>query len=351
MKTKILQMLVGAIFGIMIGLGGLFYDGLLLIGMFLIVVMIIFAVFLHIIIHEGGHLIFGLLSGYGFVSFRVLSFQLSKTPERYKIVRFKLAGTGGQCTLNPPGELGDDYPYKLYLAGGVIFNFCFSLISLIMYFFVSNQYLELFLKISFFVGIYLGISNLIPISEPIQNDGYNLFKMSDEDKKYLWVQLKVNALDIAGVGLCDMNQKFFEYNVPISSSMEAHIGLLVINRAECKKDFDQIEKASNDILNSDARIMKLIKDLCRISLLYKKIIEDEDIENLYKETRAIRKSMSKYPSVLRCEYAYELIVNKDESKGAVIKELFYKVMETYPSKTMVEYENELIMLVDKKMNQ
>lgn len=351
MKAKILQMLIGAIFGIMIGIGGLFYDGPFLIGMSLIVLMIIIVVFLHIIIHESGHLVFGLLSGYSFVSFRVLSFQLSKTAEGYKVNLFKLAGTGGQCVLNPPGDLGDDYPYKLYLAGGVIFNFGFALLSLITCFIVSNQYLNLFLNISCFVGVFLGLSNLIPISEPIQNDGYNLFNISVEDKKYLWIQLKVNALDTSGVDLCDMNQRFFEYNSPVRSSLEAHIGMLVINRAESRKDFDEIEKVSNDILEADSSVMKLIKDLCRISLLYKRIIEDEDIENFYKETSAIRKSMSKYPSVLRCEYAYEIIVNKNESKAAVIKELFYKVMETYPSKNMIEYENELFKLVDKKVNQ
>ena len=38
--------------------------GLMLAGMYLIM-------YLQIILHEGGHLIFGLLSGYGFSSFRV----------------------------------------------------------------------------------------------------------------------------------------------------------------------------------------------------------------------------------------------------------------------------------------
>lgn len=51
------------------------------------------------IIHESGHLVMGLLTGYDFVSFRVGSFTVIK--ENGKLVRkkFNIAGTGGQCIL------------------------------------------------------------------------------------------------------------------------------------------------------------------------------------------------------------------------------------------------------------
>ena len=42
----------------------------------------------HIIIHEGGHLIFGLLSGYSFVSFRVGSLTLIREDGKFKLKRF-----------------------------------------------------------------------------------------------------------------------------------------------------------------------------------------------------------------------------------------------------------------------
>ena len=58
---------IGAIYSIVsnIELDSIFLD----VGIILIFCLITF--FLHLILHEGGHLIFGLLSNYEFVSFRV----------------------------------------------------------------------------------------------------------------------------------------------------------------------------------------------------------------------------------------------------------------------------------------
>ena len=59
-------------------------------------------VILQTIIHEAGHLVFGLLSGYRFSSFRVFSFMWVKEKGRVKLCRYSLAGTGGQCIMCPP---------------------------------------------------------------------------------------------------------------------------------------------------------------------------------------------------------------------------------------------------------
>lgn len=58
--------------------------------------------FLHIILHEAGHLVGGLLQGYKFVSFRILSFTLVRHEGKLRWKRFSIAGTGGQCLLLPP---------------------------------------------------------------------------------------------------------------------------------------------------------------------------------------------------------------------------------------------------------
>lgn len=60
------------------------------------------ALFFHILIHEGGHLVFGLLTGYQFSSFRVASFIWVKENGKLKLKRLRLAGTAGQCLMGPP---------------------------------------------------------------------------------------------------------------------------------------------------------------------------------------------------------------------------------------------------------
>lgn len=57
---------------------------------------------MQVIVHEGGHLLFGLLCGYRFLSFRIGSLMLIKTGEGFRIRRFTLKGTGGQCLMIPP---------------------------------------------------------------------------------------------------------------------------------------------------------------------------------------------------------------------------------------------------------
>ena len=55
--------------------------------------LLAFSMLLQIIIHEAGHLLFGLISGYHFVSFRIGSYILVKGPEdKLSLKRFHLAG-------------------------------------------------------------------------------------------------------------------------------------------------------------------------------------------------------------------------------------------------------------------
>ena len=348
MIKKILQVIFGMIAGIYIGISSFTFDAPIFVGVIIVFIILFVAVFIHIIIHELGHLIFGLLSGYHFVSFRILSFQLTKTKDGYKFHRYSLAGTGGQCLLEPPNEVGEKYPYKLYLIGGIIFNFFFALVAMLINIYVDSNEISLFLSIFFFVGLFLGLSNLIPIKEPIQNDGYNFFKMSEEDERYLWVQFKIYALQIRGVKLSDMNEEFFKYVEPVGSSFEASVGLAAINRAESIKDFDEVERIATDILDANNNVMLLIKNLTKVSLLYKRIICEEDIELLYEETESIRKRMSLNPSIIRCEYAYHLLISDNDEVAKAKRQLFFKIFRSYPDKTTILYEKDLIILAEQK---
>lgn len=57
----------------------------LLLSCILSLVCLILAVFVQIILHEGGHLIFGLATGYRFVSFRVGSLTLIKEGGKFRL--------------------------------------------------------------------------------------------------------------------------------------------------------------------------------------------------------------------------------------------------------------------------
>ena len=65
------------------------------------IVCTLVAFILQIVLHEGGHLLFGLLSGYRFVSFRIFNWTLIRQEGKFRLKRFGIAGTGGQCLMLP----------------------------------------------------------------------------------------------------------------------------------------------------------------------------------------------------------------------------------------------------------
>ena len=82
---------------------------------FLELILLMYIVYMvNVIIHEGGHLIFGLMTGYKFNSFRIFSVILIKQNGKLKIKNISLAGTGGQCLMSPP-ELIDGKCHMFFI--------------------------------------------------------------------------------------------------------------------------------------------------------------------------------------------------------------------------------------------
>ena len=65
-------------------------------------VSIFISYLLIIIIHEAGHLVFGLLSGYKYLLFRVGSLILIKRNNKFEFKKMSIQGTAGQFVLMPP---------------------------------------------------------------------------------------------------------------------------------------------------------------------------------------------------------------------------------------------------------
>ena len=127
-----LQLGIGSVTGLVIGIGvALIFDRLQIKpsiwDVVLLFLLFIVGYFLQIIIHEAGHLIFGLLSGYHFLSFRVGSITLVHLNGTWKWKRFSIQGTGGQFLMIPPENREKVCPYRIYIVGGVISNLIVSI--------------------------------------------------------------------------------------------------------------------------------------------------------------------------------------------------------------------------------
>lgn len=102
-------------------------------------ILIFFVGFLiHIVIHETGHLIFGLMTGYSFVSFRIGSFTLIKENNKLKHKKFNIPGTAGQCLMMPSDLKDGKFPFVIYNFGGVIMNLVVSIAGILVVIFVKR---------------------------------------------------------------------------------------------------------------------------------------------------------------------------------------------------------------------
>ena len=135
-----------------------------------------------VVLHELGHLLFGLLSGYQFVSFRFGPRLLAS------------CGLLCRCVMAPP-ELDEDgyFPVSLYSLGGIILNLLSGLLFLWLYF-ISGGILTLTLSSlsAGILGLGFGLMNALPTKG---SDGYHALWLSDDDDALHahWLRLREAA--------------------------------------------------------------------------------------------------------------------------------------------------------------
>lgn len=197
-------------------------DGLasVAVGCLLSFVALAIAFVLHIIVHEGGHLVGGLLTGYRFVSFRIFSLTLLRRDGRYIMRRFNIPGTGGQCIMLPPEGDAAKVPFVIYNAAGVAANILLTAAA-IPYFFIHSAdsgmfafLLALFIVIA---GLWTAIINGIPMKiNGMYNDAGNIRLMlrDMQVRRHFVLQLRAHALCQNGMRPKDFPQEWF--NIPDS---------------------------------------------------------------------------------------------------------------------------------------
>ena len=135
---------------------------------------------LQIAIHEAGHLLFGLMTGYQFVTYRILRLTLAREKGRLRLRWYSQDNSLGQCIMSPLYFAEDDYPYALHILGGILFN----LISGFIFVYIAicstktTFSVRILLLIGAFFGIGFAIINLLPSRRgSINNDGLNYYSI------------------------------------------------------------------------------------------------------------------------------------------------------------------------------
>ena len=357
----ILPILIGATFGFLVP-EPLFptatqnrtaVEGLLLYGS--IFVGACAAFFLHIIVHEAGHLVFGLLTGYSYSSFRVGSFMWVKENGRLKMKRLSLAGTGGQCLMIPPESSDGTFPFALYLLGGPLANLLFGFIFLALYF--SFQHVMHFPVFLLMFGVFNFLSfllNGIPMKLAlVSNDGHNALSFAKDPHALhaFCTQMKVVEQISNGVRLKDMPEAWF--SVPpaeeMGNSMSAALGVFACSRMMDQHLFREADAFIDKLLELDS-LAGLHRNLLICDKVYCTLIGEEWDDILHtmqdEQQKKFMKTMKKFPPVLRTEYSYALLFEDDLAKAERIMAEFERVARTYPYPCDIDSERELIEIAN-----
>lgn len=327
--------------------------GLFMAGWLGFVVMLAVAAFVQIVLHEAGHLAFGLLTGYRFVSFRIGSFVLVRDDKGYGLRRFSVAGTGGQCLLEPPSTLGELFPYRLYCMGGAVVNLLTAVAAYVVVLVADVAPVwSLALMALSITGLFIGLMNGIPMKVGgVPNDGYNLFfaGRAPETLRALWLQLKVNALQTRGERLRDMPDEWFEVpsNADLSNYMYTAVAGMAASRLLEMRRVEEARGLFRRIDDSGAGSVSVYRMEVACELLFIEIVTGGDraaVERMFTpELRRYTDIYSRYMlSRVRLLYAYARFVECDEAKAAALYERAVKMVAQSPSKGDAEAEMEII---------
>ncbi len=310
------------------------------------------AAIFHVILHEAGHLIFGLMTGYQFISFRIFSYIWIKEEGKITRKRFSLAGTGGQCIMSPPSLKEGKIPYLWYNLGGVLANVFVSLLLMFFYYYFKPRgFWGEILLLTFMVGFFLALLNGIPLNNgELLNDGYNIVVIgrSSMSMYAFWLQLKIMEEMAKKKRLKDLPKDWFIFpkEEEMNNIMVTTISVFVCNRLLDMKEFKQTKEKIEYLLGAAIKMAGIHQILLKIDLLYLTLIlshNQEEISRIY--TKELKKYMKQFRSllpVMRTEYTYDLLFERDLQKAENIKKRFEKAASKYPYPQEVLGERELM---------
>lgn len=324
----------------------------------ILIIAVYTSMFAQIIVHEAGHLVFGLLTGYKFISFRIFNIMFIKEDEQIKLKKYSLAGTAGQCLLSPPDSNNGKLPVVLYNLGGVFMNIISCLICIGLYFaFKSIPFLAELIIIFAFFGFITAITNGMPIKmKTVNNDGSNTLELigNENARNAIFIQMKIVEKSSKNVRLKDMPEEWFtlQSDEDIKNSLNATINVFACNRLVDAHKFDEADMLMKHLLESDNGVVGLHKKLMICDRIFIELITEnrkEVLKNMLdKEQQRFMKQMKNYPSVIRTEYLYALLAEKNIEKAEKLKAQFEKCAEKYPYPSGIESERELIEIGEKQ---
>jgi hypothetical protein len=302
-------------------------------------VWLIFTIIFYIIgvaLHEAGHLVFGLMTGYKFSSYRLLSFVWYKEGGKIKFTKSKSIAVG-QCLMIPP-ENEKKFRFVLYNLGGGIVN----IVSLILFIILCIVLpYNLFLYCISLGGVLanwcLMVLNMIPMVIDIPNDGMNVVAaLKSKDAKHgLYLTFFVNSETMKGKRYSELDSELLNVSdtADFNNYLVAYIVILEAARLYDLGEYDKSIDCYGKLKN--AKLPAYYSNAIKLNYLYYYTVHKPDFEKareLFRELSADKKLKKLLNTQTRILSAYEYIVNGDKNKGRELLQMAKNQLQNYPNK-------------------
>lgn len=317
-----------------------------------------FASFVQTIIHELGHLLFGLISGYRFSRLRIRSYVWIKSDGKLQFRKMEIPTAGAKCLMSPPDLVDGKMPHVLYNLGGVLCNFITGAGFFVLYLFVrSMPHISIFPLMFSVIAFTQILLNGVPMRlETLDNDGYNAMFLgkSKDALRAFWVQMKIDEQMAKGVRIKDMPAEWFALpsKEGMQNSMTAVLGVFAANRLLDEKRFEEADELMQELLASDNAIAGFYRNMMTCDRIYCELIGEcrqEQLQKLRtKEVKKFMRSRRDFLSVVRTEYAYALLLEQDIEgvQAAIMK--FETIVSAYPYAGDIQGEQELLKIANER---
>ena len=385
MKTvlKVLKLLTGMLMGAAIGYGGVMLIiwlvdgalpsshsnsgavdyGLMAMSIGLALLWLFVTIVIHLVMHEAGHLIAGLLTGFRFVSFRVFKYTLVKTDEGLSWKKFHIAGTGGQCIMELPEEQNvETTPWFWYNAGGVLMNLLLIVISVIMLRMFNHGIVSMsFFVMLAFVGLFMSLMNGIPMmAGGVSNDGlttWTLWRHPDQRRFFVRMLQTAGQLN-RGKRMSEMPQKWFEdiHVTEKSTYLEVNNRITFMALLEDRLLLDEARSVAEEIMALGKKLPQLFRMevACeRVMLELLTTRRKEIINELWDKQQSRYTEMNSRYSPIKCAvlYAVELLMHHDSEKAETYKHQLETHQHDYTMPGEARTAMELVRVIDSSKEQ
>lgn len=307
---------------------------------------------LQIILHELGHLIGGLLSGYRFLSFQAMGIVLVNDGGKLRVKRFNMDGALGQCLMTPPDVPSDKMPVVVYNAGGVVMNVIATAICVTIMLCAKDlsPFAYIFFGVIALIGLYFIIVNGVPMCiSGLPNDGYNMLKLrhNEKSREAFASVLRLCVLLSEGVRPRDIPLSIFQNPEEVDFSQPIQVNLL-LGYASTLMDmgrYDESERIFLEIIEREKKIkIFVLESKCELSCLLMMRGETDEASSLIdeKELKMVKSMSGSMSSKQRYLFFRALHCEEDRKKAEEIYNTVDSRRNNYLIKGEVDMDLEMM---------